>query len=180
MGKDIHELISDLADGDMNALEELYDMISLRIFNYARSITKNKEMAEDITHDVYLQIYKQAAHIAEISNPTAYIMAVTRNHSYNLLKRSNKITVSLDDALEISDASLPYDSLIFKDAFLSLPPNQRETVHLHLICGYTLKDIAKLQKVPLVTVKWRYGKALSRLRIYFVQDTKEENYNGNL
>ena len=180
MSKDIHTLLSDLAEGNMDALAELYDMLSLHIFNYTRTITKNKETAEDITHDVFLQIKKQAARIAEISDPAAYIMVIARNHSYNLIKRDNKINTSLDDMLEISDDSSSYDRLLFEEAFSVLPVNQRETVHLHLICGYTFKDIAKLQNAPLVTVKWRYGKALSQLRAYFKQDKKGENCNGTL
>ena len=179
MSKDIRTLISDLAKGDINALAELYDMLSLRIFNYARTITKNKELAEDITHDVFLQINKEAARIAKISNPAAYIMIITRNRSYNLIKRENRVTSLSDDTLEVSDDSSPYDNLLFEEAFSNLPVNQRETVHLHLICGYALKDIAKIQNIPLVTVKWRYGKALAKLRAYFKQD-KEENFNGTL
>ena len=179
MSKDIRALISDVAEGDVNALAELYGMFSLRIFNYARTIVKNKEMAEDITHDVFLRINKEAARIAEISDSAAYIMVITRNHSYNLIKRENRVTSLSDDILEISDNSSPYDNLIFEEAFSNLPVNQRETVHLHLICGYALKDIAKIQNIPLVTVKWRYGKALSKLQAYFNQD-KEENFNGTL
>ena len=180
MDKDINMLMANLANGDMNCLKELYDMLSLRIFNYARSITKNKETAEDITHDVFLQINKQAARIAEISDPVAYIMTIARNHTYNLLKRNNRISASSDDLLELRDESAPYDQILFEEAFSELPENQRETIHLHLICGYSLKDTAKIQNTPLVTVKWRYKKALSKLRAYFTQDKKEENQNEPL
>jgi len=180
MSNDINVLISDLANGDMKALAELYDMLSLRIFNYARTITKNKEIAEDVTHDVFLQINKKAVHIAKISDPVAYIMVITRNHSYNLIKRNNKIISSIDNALEESDYSSPYEKLLFEEAFSTLPANQRETVHLYLICGYSLKEIAKLQNTPLVTVKWRYGKALSQLRAYYTENIKEENCNERI
>jgi RNA polymerase sigma-70 factor (ECF subfamily) len=183
MSKDIHALISDVAQGDMDALSELYDMLSLCIFNYARTITKNKELAEDITHDVFLQINKEAMRISKVTDPAAYIMVITRNHAYNLIKRGNRAAFA-DEISEISDGSSPYDRLLFEDAFSTLPANQRETVHLHLISGYTLKEIAQLQNTPLVTVKWRYGKALSRLREYFTQGEqekkKEENCNGTI
>ena len=161
----------------MDALGELYDMLSLRIFNYARTIVKSKETAEDITHDVFLQISKQAARIAKISEPAAYIMTITRNHSYNMIKRNSRTNISTDELEETADDLSPYDNLLFEDAFSVLPANQRETVYLHLICGFTLKDVAKLQNVPLVTVKWRYGKALSQLKEYFMHDKEEENCN---
>jgi len=178
MNKDIHTLISNIAERDINALGELYDMMSFRIFNYARTIVKNKEMAEDITHDVFLQINKQAVRIAKTTDPFAYIMTMTRNHSYNLIKRGNQITDSSNDVFEISDDSSPYNRLLFADAFSGLPANRRETVYLHLICGFSFKEVAKMQNAPKVTVKWRYSKALSQLQAYFIQDNEEGNYNA--
>ena len=45
---DLRAIISDVSKGDMDAFGELYDALSDRVFNYARTITRNKEMAEDI------------------------------------------------------------------------------------------------------------------------------------
>lgn len=180
MSSDINTLISDLAEGNMNALAELYSMLSIRIFNYAKTITQNKELAEDITQDVFLQIHKEAMRISKISNPVPYIMVITRNHAYNLIKCNNRTISSIDNEIEISDNSSPYDRLLIEDAFSKLPLNQRETIHLKLICGYSFKDIAKLQNTPTVTVKWRYSKAISQLKAYFTQNIKEENCNERI
>ena len=171
MSKEIQELMTLVAGGDMSALGELYDMLSPRVFNYARTITGNKELAEDITQDVFLRINKQASRLAKMTNPLAYIMVIARNHSYNLLK-SGRRAAPLEDALDMSGDAPHYEHLIFEDAFSGLPPTQRETVYLHLVCGFSHKEAAKLQKAPLVTVKWRYGKALNKLRTYFTQDEK--------
>jgi RNA polymerase sigma-70 factor (ECF subfamily) len=174
MSKDTRALIADIAKGSMDAFGELYDSLARRVFNYARTITKNKEMAEDITHDVFLQTMKNASRIEKISNPVAYIMVATRNHSYNVLKRESRIIILENDVIDNSALlSSPYDQLLFEDAFNTLPANQRETVYLHLICGYAHKEIATIQDAPLVTVKWRYGQALSKLREYFTQNEME-------
>ena len=180
MSENLHALMSGIAEGEMDALGELYDLLSGRIFNYALTITRNREMAEDITHDVFLQINRHAVRIAKLTNPTSYIMVTTRNHCYNLLKRGSQAAVSLNDILEVSDISSPYDRVLFDDAYSRLPPSQRETIYLHLICGFSHKDVAQIQNAPLVTIKWRYGKALARLKAYFTQGEKEENYNESL
>jgi len=57
-------------------------------------------MAEDITHDVFLQTYKHAARIDKMADPVAYIMVSTRNHSYNMLKRENRTTDLQDDIID--------------------------------------------------------------------------------
>ena len=174
MNKDTHTLIADVAEGSMDAFGELYDSLSSRIFNYARTITRNKEIAEDITHDVFLQTYNHAARIEKMTNPIAYIMVATRNHSYNMLKRESRVAALEDNISDVDAMSSPYSRLLFEDAFDTLPVKQRETVYLHLICGYSHKDIAAIQNAPLVTCKWRYGQALSKLREYFTQNENEE------
>jgi len=173
VNKDTHTLIADVAKGSMDAFGELYDALSSRIFNYARTITKSKEMAEDITHDVFLQIYNHAARIEKLTNPIAYIMVATRNHSYNMQKRESRSAAWEDNIIDTDAISSLYSRLLFEDAFNTLPVNQRETVYLHLICGYSHKDIATIQNAPLVTSKWRYGKALSKLRECFTQNETE-------
>ena len=173
MDRNTHTIIEDMARGSMDAFGELYDTLSSRIFNYARTITRNKETAEDITHDVLIQTLKHASRIEKIADPVAYIMVATRNHSYNVMKHESRVTVLQDDVIEIGAISSPVDRLLFEEAFNNLPVNQRETVYLHLICGYTHKEIASIQNAPLVTVKWRYGKAITRLREYFKNNEME-------
>jgi len=68
--QDIHDLLAGVALDDMQALGELYDALSARIFNYARTIIQSREMAEDVTHDVFLQINRYARRIAKAADPT--------------------------------------------------------------------------------------------------------------
>ena len=178
MNTDVLNLLTNVADGDMDALGGLYDMLSVRIFSYARVITKNKEAAEDITHDVFMLIVKQSARLAKMSNPIAYIMVAVRNQSYDHVKRGNRTTV-LDEAAEIGVGFPSYDHLLIEEALLSLPVNQKETIYLHRVCGFTQKEVAKIMGVPLVTVKWRCGRAMSALLAYFNQE-KEESLNGTI
>jgi len=170
---DMHVIISDMAGGSMEAFGELYDSLSNRVFNYAMAITRNRDMAEDITHDVFLQVHKHAARLGKMANPVAYIMASTRNHSYNMQKRERWVTGLQDNVIDISAISSAFNRLLFEDAFDALPANQREAVYLHLICGYKHKEIAAIQNTPLVTVKWRYGQALTKLKEYFAQNDME-------
>ena len=175
MRSDLHAIITDVANGSMESFGELYNTLSDRVFNYARTITRSKEMAEDITHDVFLQVHKHAARLNKMSDPVSYIMVSARNHSYNMLKREKWVTDMQDDVIDnVCSISSAYSRILFKDAFSGLPINQREVVYLHLICGYKHKDVATIQNVPLVTVKWRYGQALTKLKEYFTQDDMEE------
>jgi len=165
MSHDITKALTRLANGEIDPLDELYDLLSARIFNYARSIIKNKEAAEDIVHDIFLRVYGQATKLAKMRNPEAYIMVATRNLTYDHMKRSGYRSSTLDEIHNVAAAPMPYDSL--PDVLSILPANQRETVYLHYVCGFTQKDVAKIMSVPLVTVKWRCKKAKQSLHAYY-------------
>ena len=175
MSKDINAILVGMAKGNIHDLGELYAILSVRIFNYARLVAKNREAAEDITHDVFMQVLKQATRLSKMENPTAYIMVITRNQSYDYLKRGKRTAATLDDVSEMSDTPLPFNKLVIEDAISRLPANQRETVYLHFVCGYTQKEVASMMGAPLVTVKWRCRKALSQLQAYF--NPKKEGYS---
>ena len=173
MSVDLKAHLFKAAQGDMDAFGEIYNMLSVRIFNYARTILKSKEKSEDVTHDVFLQILKQASRLSVMADPVAYIMVTTRNHAFDQLKHNKRVTLSINDVPEVSYDSLPYDKLHIEDALMRLPVNQRETIYLHYICGYKQYEVAKIMGAPLVTVKWRCKKAMSQLRIYFEQEKEE-------
>ena len=166
MSINIYAALGKIAEGDTDGMSELYTALSVRIYNYARTITKSKEMSEDVTHDVFLQIFKHAARISKMANPVAYIMVTARNHAYDHIRRNKQITASIDETPDVYYTSIPIDKLAIEEALLKLPVNQRETIYLHHICGYKQSEVASITGVPLVTVKWRCSKAMSKLQEY--------------
>ena len=170
MNENIHPLLIGAAEGDMSAFGELYSLLSVRIFNYARTITGNKEVAEDITHDVFIQILKNAQRLAKAPNPMGYIMVTARNCAFDCLKRGKRADIPLEHIAEASDAESLHTRLFVEDAFSRLPANQRETMYLYHICGFSQKEVAQIMGAPLPTVKWRCGKALAQLQDYFQKD----------
>ena len=176
MNSDIQNHLASIAKGDVDAMEEIYNSLSVRVFNYARVITKSKEMSEDITHDVFMQILEKAVRIADTADPIAYIMVITRNQSYDYLKNNCRSAELHESIYEESAASFAYESMFVWDALSRLPADQQEAVYLHYIAGFTYKETAKITGSSLITTKRKSAKALSQLRDYFNQH-EEENCN---
>ena len=174
MEEDLRALLRGAAKGDMDAFGEVYERLSVRVFNYARAITKNKEVSEDITHSVFLQIHNKAAKLAEMANPTAYIMTAARNHAYDYFKRSRHAAIPIDEAAETGVNTTPFDRMLIEDALMRLSDNLRETVYLHYICGFTQKETAAIMGVALATVKWRCKKAIKQLQGFLIEDNPIE------
>ena len=174
MDSHINEILSNITKGDINALGALYDLMAERIFNYAHMLLRNKEFAEDVTHDVFLQIHKQAFRVAKAPNPKGYIMVMTRNRAYNITRIERRKSVSLYEIPETSVNEQLDDRIMFEAALSKLPTVQREVIYLHLICGYTHKETSAIVNAPVVTIKWRYGKAIEKLKEYMKQDESLE------
>jgi len=153
MDSHIKDTLDKINEGDMNALGKLYDLLAERVFNYTHMILRNKELAEDVTHDVFLQIHKQAFRIAKAPNPVGYIMVMTRNRAYNITKVERRKAASFDEMPEVSIDEQLDDRVMFKAVLSKLPSVQREAIYLHLICGYTHKEAAAIVNAPVVTFK---------------------------
>jgi len=57
---DEDELLQQIADGDMRALEALYRAMRVRVFAVALTVTGERVMAEDVMHDTFVRIYHGA------------------------------------------------------------------------------------------------------------------------
>jgi DNA-directed RNA polymerase specialized sigma24 family protein len=111
---------------------------------------------------VFLQILGGSARLAGGKNPVAYIMVMTRNMAFDHVKKRGLV---LEETHESGFFPAPYN--VLPDALSVLPQNQRETVYLYLICGFSQREVAGIMRVPLVTVKWRFRKAKQKLQEYF-------------
>ena len=167
--KNLDELLKRLALGETSALGDVYDILAQKIYSYAMVLTRDKQRAEDVTHDVFLEILGKADRILNAANPQGFIMVMTRNRIYNLMRRDKKACF-VKEVQGRGEEPKHEERLMLEEAFATLPLNQQEVVFLHLICGHTQKDAAGMLGTPLVTVKWRYSKALAALRKYFEQN----------
>ena len=72
-------LINRMSKGDITALGELYELISTDVFAYALSKTANKDDAEDIAQDTFVQVWKNATQYKAIGKPLAWIFTIEMN-----------------------------------------------------------------------------------------------------
>ena len=72
----IEKCIANIAMGSTAALGELYSLIKGDVYAYALSKLANKQNAEDITHDTFVQIYKNAPAYKPQGKPLAWIFTI--------------------------------------------------------------------------------------------------------
>lgn len=165
--REIEKLIAGLADGDIEALDGLYRLISTDIYAYALSRTVSRENAEDITHDTFVQIYKNAKLYKPRGKPMAWIITI----ELNLIRRRanlDKRVTELDDSVGV-EIHEDFSEKIINSEFLRyvmriLDTEEREIISLHIVSGLKHREIAALLNKPLSTVLSKYNRALKKLQ----------------
>lgn len=169
-------LLARIAAGDQPALAELYDASSAKVFGLAMKILGDHTTAEEVTMDVYTQVWRRAStYDAERGTPGSWLMTLAKTRAIDrfrshYLERGRQ--VPLDQAAELSgDAENPEQysaglerQRLVQEAMGSLSTEQRQAIALAYYWGLSQSEIADRLKLPLGTVKTRMRLGMIRLR----------------
>ncbi len=96
-------------ESDEQALSQLYMSFVPNLLQFAHSIIRNKELAEEIVSDVFIKVWQNREHLKSIENFKLYLYISTKNTALNYLRRHfRKDVLSLDDIL-VTPASINYN-----------------------------------------------------------------------
>jgi len=171
-------LIRRMAGGDKDALAELYDSLSRPLYSTAKYILNDATEAQDVVHDVFLALWKNAAAF-DSSRGAAFSWAVTltRNRSIDRLRtRANRARLlgqsvpddlgyGSNEAIGADDrVDLGVRAAVVRSALAGLPKEQQRALELAFFSGLTQKEIAEKLSEPIGTIKARIRRGLLKLR----------------
>ena len=170
MTKDTEERLDSqlraVADGDMDALGELYTETRSSIFGFSLSIVRDPSDAEDVTHDVYVSVATSANKYSG-GKPMAWLLTIAKNLSLSVLRRRKTVELPDDmweryhpDSTELTTD----DRMILSECVSALSDEERQIVMLHAAAGYRHREIAGFMNLPLSTVLSKYNRAMRKLR----------------
>ena len=170
------DLVGRIAQRDPQALASLYDLAVSRVYGLAMRIARKPEAAEEITGDVFLQVWNTASsYSAERGHPMAWLLVMARSRSLDHLRRqdpadSHPAPELLAD-LHAPDVDNPQSLLeatqsagALHAALATLPAIERQLLALAFFNGMTHDEIARHARLPLGTVKSHIRRALAALR----------------
>jgi RNA polymerase sigma-70 factor (ECF subfamily) len=159
-----NKLIKDISLGSNEALAELYTETKRAVFAYSLSIVRNKQIAEDVTHDVFIKIRLNSGKYHSNINSIGWILTITRNICFNVLKKQkHELIIEIDgNRTDLSQEDLD-DNLILKSAMSKLSQLERQIMIMYLVVGISQKEISKLLKLPITLVNWKYREGIRKL-----------------
>lgn len=166
-------LLAAMASGDSQSLGELHDRhIGLMLATAVR-ILGNRREAEDLVHDVLMEVWHKCADYDPTRGSVrTWLIVRLRSRALDRCRRVGRTrTETLEDrtldALGLTSGEQPghdLDHARVRHALTELPAPQREVLKLAYFDGLSATEIAEQLAVPVGTVKSRTAAALAKLR----------------
>ncbi|MDH2357044.1 sigma-70 family RNA polymerase sigma factor [Bradyrhizobium sp. SSUT112] len=167
-------LVQSIAGGDQFALHELYEMAHRVVFTVAMRITANRETAEELTVDVFHDVWRRASdYDAEKGTVLGWIMNQARSRAIDRLRFESRKKRSGDgDPQPLAEvAPDPCDVLELREqekslrtALAVLTADERLAIETTFFAGLTHAEAAARLNQPLGTIKTRIRSGLHKLR----------------
>ncbi|HSC45979.1 MAG TPA: RNA polymerase sigma factor [Candidatus Acidoferrum sp.] len=160
--------------GDRSAFEFLYQEHSRRVYRVILRILKNVSDAEDLTQQVFLNLFRKIGSFRGESSLSTWLHRVAVNATLMHLRRKRPADVSTDgldadtmSALAISDNTIRCapDRMNLARAIRQLPDGCRRLFVMHVVLGYRHQEIAKLLGCSVGSSKSQVHKARKRLQV---------------
>jgi RNA polymerase sigma-70 factor (ECF subfamily) len=168
------ELARAAAAGDTAAFERLYEQYNKRVYSLCFRMLGNVSQAEDLTQEVFLQVFKKIGSFRGDSAFTTWLHRLTVNQVLmHFRKRGVKLehtseegdfTNVVETPLQSTRRISMVDRLALEKAVAELPPGYRTVFVLHDVQGYEHEEISNLLGVSIGTSKSQLHKARMRLR----------------
>lgn len=167
-------LIELMIDQPTAAVAALYDRYGRLVFSVALRIVGDRGVAEEITQDVFVSCWRNAARYRpDQSSVVTWLLAIAHHRAIDELRsrryKSQQRELTWEQAPPqalASDHEIDL-SLIQSQvhaALADLPANQREVVELLYFGGLSRQEAAERLRTPLGTIHTRLRLAMSKLR----------------
>jgi RNA polymerase sigma-70 factor (ECF subfamily) len=159
---------------DEQAFKDLYYHFYNKLFHFAYAFTKNRQPAEEIIEDVFINVWKNRAHVGEIKNIKVYLYTATKNNALNYIaKKAHEITTApFDDiAIDIAEYEATPEQIMIGSEMLKklnkaideLPPRCKIIFKLIREDGLRYKEVSEILSLSVNTIDAQMAIAVRRI-----------------
>lgn len=175
-----------LSEDDKKFLENLYVKQGRRMWFIAVSILKDKEKAEDAVQSSFIRLIKKASLLRsfnDINKINAYIYAVIKNKSLDVLNRERKYRFvdyyDLENKLSsVKDVETVifnnYELEIIKEEISKLKPIYRDALQMRFILGLSYDDITNRYDITNENARFRFSHGLKLLKSAIAEKCRDD------
>ncbi|MFA5991546.1 MAG: RNA polymerase sigma factor [Candidatus Doudnabacteria bacterium] len=172
--KEEQNLVRLAQSGDRDALSQLWDYFTPKLFGYLVNTLRDKTLAEDVFQSTWLKALEALPQYKfQGFSITAWIFTIARNECRQHWRKSSRETEFLNNSTELSgDDREQLDSRLLVEKILQdLSEDDRELLRLRYIADMSPEAIAEVLSINFVAVRVRLHRALSRARAVLTSQT---------
>jgi RNA polymerase sigma-70 factor (ECF subfamily) len=185
------QLMDQLQDGVNDALAVLFDRYQRLVFSIALKIVRDRGEAEDVTQNVFLEIYRSVAQFDPAKGTLkvwllqfAYHRAFNRKQHLNIRnfyvqESTEDIPPSFGESLTLGKYAPAELQLLLQEGLASLDKSQKRVIELASYDGFSMKEIADKTGNSLSNVRHHYYRGLQKLRSFMTRPLGSDKIVGN-
>ncbi|HVO44623.1 MAG TPA: sigma-70 family RNA polymerase sigma factor [Aggregatilineales bacterium] len=171
------QLMRRIAAQDEHAFHAIYLEYGKAIFSLAYRILQNVALAEEVTQDTFLKVWRQTTQWdPKKGNLKNWLLAITHHTAIDRLRLERRQPAVHPDAIEDVEGVASFstepgwqDGVVLRTLTAQLTDDQAMLIDLAFFQGMSHSEIADRTKIPLGTVKTRLRAALVKLRELWLQ-----------
>ena len=170
----LSQLMSRIAAGERDALRQLYDATSAKLFGVCLRILSDREESEDVLQDVYVTIWRRADRFdGARASVMTWVSTIARNRAIDRLRARGPMAYAEQvDVLEIADGQDSAETLLsaaddrnrLHGCMSELDDRTQKVIRTAFFDGVTYEALAKSMDAPLGTVKSWIRRGLAKLK----------------
>jgi RNA polymerase sigma-70 factor (ECF subfamily) len=169
-----YELTQAAAGGDMVAFEEIYQRHHRRVYSICLRMLQNSFEAEDLTQDVFIQLYRKIGSFRGDSAFTTWLHRLTVNQVLMHFRKRNVKFEKVTEEGETPEQTVrgtenPFrmpivDKIALESAIEQLPAGYKNVFVLHDVEGFEHEEVARILGCSVGTSNSQLHKARLKLR----------------
>jgi RNA polymerase sigma-70 factor (ECF subfamily) len=150
--------------GDQVAFAQIVSLYQRPIFNYVLRMVGDREVAEEVTQDVFLRVHQNLDRFSFRAKFTTWLFRIAKNRALDELRSDprRQLRAELEeDTIAVDDAPFERAETIgaIWRAVEDLPPELKTALLLRDVAGFSYSEIMEIAETSLPTVKWRIFRA---------------------
>lgn len=189
------QLIDRLKSGDTQSLKKIMDLHQDYVYTLVIQMVKLKDVAEELTQDVFIKVYNKINSYEERSKFTTWLYTITYRTCLNYLDKkkivfniselntgTNETDISKnEELLNTKHPDILNDSFdreekqnILWETIDHLPLHQGIIITLHYLQHFSIREISDLMKLPVNTIKTHLHRGRNTMREILLKKYSEE------
>lgn len=165
---EIHDIFQRIKNKEKDAIELLYNRYCNLVKNISFSISKDNEIAEEITQMVFFKIMQLPTEKIPSNNELSWLYSITKNQTIDYLRKKHNC-IDIDSIYDIPDKDNKINEIINRETYNKmidcLEDKEKEIVSLKVLTDFTFKEIGQILNMPTATIQWKYYKSIHTLKI---------------